>query len=108
MTQGAAPEREMASHRLAKERLGVTSSKNDSLSSGKRDQGNNLDDEMVSDNFEDNSEDDLIIQCNIVSILPKVYDCIYEISETKDEGIIDEAGDQNPLCYYVMGNGVIE
>lgn len=40
----------------------------------------NMDDERVSDNFKDSSEDDLIIHCSIVSVLPMEYYCISEVS----------------------------
>lgn len=63
---------------------------------------------MVSNNFEDSSEDDLIIHCNIVSALPVEYDCISEVSKAKDEIEIEEAVSQKHLYYYVMCYGVIK
>lgn len=40
----------------------------------------NMDDEMVSDNFEVSFENDLIIHCNIVLVLPRECDYFFEVS----------------------------
>lgn len=67
-----------------------------------------FDDEMVNDNFDDKFEDDLQINCGIVSILLAKYDRVLEVYDTEGDDIQDEAPNQKPLCYYVMNNGVVE
>lgn len=39
------------------------------------------DDEMVSDNFDSESEDDFNVICNVVLVLPRGYDCVAEVEE---------------------------
>ena len=65
----------------------------------------NMDDELF-DDFEVSSDDELIIHCNIVSVLPNEYDFASEASGDKEEAMCEESADQKPLCYYVMNNGV--
>ena len=71
------------------------------------DPDNNLDDELY-DDFEDSSEDGLIIHYNILSILPNEYALALEASEDEDEAMCEESVGQKPLCYYVMNNEVVE
>lgn len=66
------------------------------------------DDEIVEDNFDTKSKDDILIAYGIVSVLPAEYDCVSEVSETDEDYIQDEAENQKPLCYYLMTNGVVE
>lgn len=63
---------------------------------------------MVEDNFDVESEDDLLIKCGIVSVLPAEYDRVSEVLETEEGCIQDEVANHKLLCYYVMNNGVIE
>ena len=44
----------------------------------------NMDDELSHD-FEDNSDDGLIIHCNFVSVLPNEYSFASEASEDEEE-----------------------
>lgn len=66
------------------------------------------DDEMVDDNIESGSEDDLLINCNIVLVLPAEYDCISEVSKTKEDYVQYDSTNQKLLFYYVMNNGIVE
>lgn len=68
----------------------------------------NMDDEMVSDNFDNSYEDDLVINCNIISVLPRECDCLSKESENENDVVGEEAANQKPLCYYVMNNGVVK
>ena len=63
---------------------------------------------MVEDNFDTESEDDLQINYGIVYVMPAEYDIVSDVSKNEEDYIQDEAANQNPLCYYVMNNGVIE
>src|ERR1044072_4293331 len=49
------------------------------------------DTDMLTDNFDSESEDDLHIICNVVSILPAEYDMISEIMEEEDYSSTKEA-----------------
>lgn len=100
-------ERKKEQYRPTKERLAMPIPRVGLMLTEVNDFGDNINDEMVSDNFEDSSEDDLIIYCNIVSILPIEYDYIFEVSENED-GVASEVDvGQKYLCTYLMGNGVI-
>lgn len=65
------------------------------------------DKELVKDNFNAKS-DELLIECGIVSFLPTEYDRVWEVSENDEDFVQEEAVDEKPVCYYVIGNGVIE
>lgn len=64
-----------------------------------------LDDEMVESNFDDDF--DILLDCNIMYVLPTVFDKISEVSEN-DADVPDGMAYQKPLCYYVMDNGLVE
>lgn len=55
-----------------------------------------LDDEMVKSNFDDDL--DILLDFNIVSMLPMEFDKISKVSEN-DEDVLDNVADQKPLCY---------
>ena len=63
---------------------------------------------MVEDNFSGESEDDLQINCGIISIISVEYDRVSEVSEVEEYFLQDGEGNQKPLCYYIMNNGVVE
>ena len=64
----------------------------------------NMEDELSAD-FEDSSEDGLIIHYNIVSNLPNDYGFALEASGDKEETMCKESAGWKYLCYYVMNNG---
>lgn len=64
-------------------------------------------DEMLTDNFDTDSEPSLDITCNVVSVLPREYDQVMEVEEPKDTTEVEMAR-HRPVCYYVMNNGYIE
>lgn len=66
------------------------------------------DGEMVEDNFDIESEKDLQINYDIVSVQPVEYDRISEVFEVEEDYIQDESVNQKPLCYYVRNNGAVE
>lgn len=66
------------------------------------------DDEMVDDNFDNESEDDFQINCNIVSIIPMEYDRVSEVFELEENYIQDEVANQMPIFYYIMNNGIVK
>src|ERR1044072_4706337 len=65
------------------------------------------DTDKLADNFDSESEDDLHIICNVVSILPAEYDMISEVMEDEDDPTSKEAEGHKPLCYYVMNKGQV-
>src|ERR1044072_8432895 len=60
------------------------------------------DTDMLTDNFDSESEDDLHIICNVVYILPAEYDMISEVMEEEDDSSSKEVECPKPLCFYVM------
>lgn len=66
------------------------------------------DDKMVDDNFDNESEDDFQINCNIVSIIPIEYDRVSEVFEAEENYIQDGVANQKPICYYIMNNGIVK
>lgn len=64
-------------------------------------------DELVTDNFESGLEDDLDMLCNMVSVLPREYDCAIEVSEPTSY-VEEEMMNHKPVCYFVMNNGFIK
>lgn len=65
-------------------------------------------DEMVDDNFDDELEDDLHINCNIISIFPMEYNRVSKVSEAEEDYVQDKAANQKPLFYYVMNNDIVK
>lgn len=65
-------------------------------------------DEMGKDNFDIESEDDLQINCSIVSVFPAEYDRVSEVSEAMKDCVHEEVMNQKHLCYYVMNKSVVE
>ena len=63
-------------------------------------------DEEMTSNFSD-SEPNLDIVCNVVSILPVEYDFTSEVNEVETD-FTEEMANHKPLCYYVMNNGCVE
>src|ERR1044072_4199455 len=49
------------------------------------------DTDMMTDNFDSESEDELHIICNVVSILPAEYDKVSEIMDNEEDRAIKEA-----------------
>src|ERR1044072_2736704 len=69
----------------------------------------NEDDNMLTDNFDSGSEEDLNIICNVVSIMPAEFDGVSEVTEDEYDSVTKESKDHKPICYYVMNEGdVIE
>ncbi|KAK2384605.1 hypothetical protein QL285_071934 [Trifolium repens] len=67
----------------------------------------NVEDEhMEADDFLD-SEPDLDIIVNVVSILPREFDVCSEITDEEEESGMQMAL-HRPVCYYVMSNGALE
>ncbi|MCI21838.1 hypothetical protein A2U01_0043008, partial [Trifolium medium] len=62
---------------------------------------------MKADDFLD-SEPDLDIIVNLVSILPVEYDVWSEVTDGEDEFDSNELSLYKPMCYYVMNNGCLE
>lgn len=64
-------------------------------------------DEIVTSNFDLGSEDDFNVICNVVSVLPREYVYVTEVTEPVD---CDEEvmANHKPMCYFVMNNGCIE
>lgn len=60
-------------------------------------------DDMLTDNFDTDSEPSLDITCNVVSMLPREYDQVMEVEEPEDT-IEAEMARHRPACY-VMNNG---
>ncbi|WJX12400.1 hypothetical protein P8452_02908 [Trifolium repens] len=68
---------------------------------------NNVEDEhMEADDFLD-SEPDLDIIVNVVSILPREFDVCSEITDEEEESGMQMAL-HRPVCYYVTSNGALE
>src|ERR1044072_780030 len=67
----------------------------------------NEDDNMLTDNFDSGSEEDLNIICNVVSIMPAEFDRLSEITEDEYDGATQESKDHKPICYYVMNEGEV-
>ncbi|WJX16101.1 hypothetical protein P8452_06177 [Trifolium repens] len=68
--------------------------------------GNVEDEHMEADDFLD-SEPDLDIIVNVVSILPREFDVCSEITDDEEESGMQMAL-HRPVCYYVMSNGALE
>ena len=64
-------------------------------------------DKLVTNNFESGSEDDFDVPCNVVSLLPREYDCAIEVSEPTNYEE-EEMMTHKPVCCFVMKNGYIE
>ena len=63
--------------------------------------------DMLTNNFNLDSELTLDINCNVVSVLPYEYDQVMDVEEIEET---DEAemAKHRPVCYCVMNNGVVE
>ncbi|KAK2357190.1 hypothetical protein QL285_094487 [Trifolium repens] len=64
------------------------------------------DDHMEADDFLD-SEPDLDIIVNVVSILPREFDVCSEVTDDEEESGMQMAL-HRPVCYYVTSNGALE
>ncbi|MCI38536.1 hypothetical protein A2U01_0059764, partial [Trifolium medium] len=62
---------------------------------------------MEADDFLD-SEPDLDILVNVVSILPAEYDVWSKVIDGEDEFDSNELALHRPMCYYVLNNGCLE
>lgn len=64
-------------------------------------------DEMVISNFYSGSEDDFNIICNVVSVLPREYDCVTKMTELVycNE---EKMAKHKLVCYFVMNNCCIK
>src|ERR1044072_4035803 len=67
----------------------------------------NEDENMLTDNFDSGSEEDLNIICNVVSIMPAEFDRLSEITEDEYDSATKESKDHKPICYYVMNEGEV-
>lgn len=63
---------------------------------------------MYDDTNDNTYGEDFIVNCDIMSVLPKEYDMVSEVSEADEDFVLDETAEDKPLCYYVMNNGVVE
>lgn len=63
---------------------------------------------MVEDNLDTRCEDDMIINYDVVSMLPVAYDHVSEVFAPEEDFVNDKVANENPLCYYVISNGVVE
>ncbi|MCH79898.1 hypothetical protein A2U01_0000659 [Trifolium medium] len=66
-----------------------------------------VEDEFMDDDILE-SDGDLDIPVNIVSILPIEYDVWSEITDEEDDFEEPEMANHKPVCYYVMNNGYVE
>lgn len=64
-------------------------------------------DELVTNIFDFGPEDDFDVLCNMVSILPREYDCVIEVVEPEDCKE-EEMARHKLVCYFVMKNGCIQ
>src|ERR1044072_9407940 len=67
----------------------------------------NEDDNMLTDNFDSGSEEDLNIICNVVSIMPAEFDKVSEVTEDEYDTATKESKDNMPICYYVRNEGEV-
>lgn len=58
-----------------------------------------VDDKMVSYNFDFGSKDGFNVICNVVSILPKEFDLVTEVIETKDDCFSEETKNDKPMLH---------
>lgn len=63
--------------------------------------------DLITDNFDSGSEGDFDVLCNVVYVISYEYDRVTEVVENEDykEG---ELGKHKPICYFFMDNGCIE
>ncbi|MCI51174.1 hypothetical protein A2U01_0072418, partial [Trifolium medium] len=66
----------------------------------------NPEDEYMEDDLL-NSEPELDIICNVVSVLPREYD-VWSMSDREQEFYEPPLADFKPVCYYIMNNGCVE
>src|ERR1044072_2113111 len=67
----------------------------------------NEDDNMLTDNFDSGSEEDLNIICNVVSIMPAEFNRVSEVTEDEYDSVTKESKDNMPICYYVRNEGEV-
>lgn len=73
---------------------------------GKENEQENEDD-LMTDNFDFGSEGDFDVLCNVVSVFPYEYDRVTEVVKNEDyeeEGLVKH----KPIYYFVIDNGCIE
>ena len=58
----------------------------------------------VGDEDSSESDDTLDIMINVVSVLPREFDCQMEV-EANNWEVEQEMAKHRPVCYFVMGNG---
>lgn len=61
---------------------------------------------LVTNNFDSGPKDDFDVLCNMVSVLPREYDCVTVVVEPKycEE---EEMVRHKPVCYFMMNNSCI-
>lgn len=64
-------------------------------------------DDMLTDDFDTDSEPSLDITCNVVSVLPREYDQVMEVEEPEDATDLEMVRHRT-VCYYIMNNGCAE
>lgn len=65
------------------------------------------DEDMMTDDFDSDSDASLNITCNVVYVLLREYDQVMEVEEP--EGMAEmEIERHKPVCCYVMNNGYVE
>lgn len=67
----------------------------------------NHDKDMMTEDFDSDSNTSLDIACNVVSVLPREYDQVMEVEEPKDVAEM-EMTRHKPVYYYIMNNGYVE
>lgn len=65
-----------------------------------------VDEEMVSNDFDYGSEHDFDLICNMIYVLPLMYDTLSKLIE-EEGGLAEEMATHKPLCYYVMDDGSV-
>jgi len=54
------------------------------------------------------SEPDIDVICNVVSILPSKYDVVSEVEESEDDFNQEDIDKYRPMCYYVTNCGCVD
>lgn len=67
----------------------------------------NHDKDMMTDDFDSDSDASLDIVCNVVSVLPREYDQVTEVEEPYDTDEMEMAKHKH-VCYYIMNNDCVE
>lgn len=62
--------------------------------------------DMMTNDFDSDSDASLDIACNVVSVLPREYDQVMEVEEPGDLTEMEMAR-HKPVCYYIMNNDCV-